>query len=92
MVGAAARQSECTPRCTDGAEEKSPPNGRSPVLRKALSRMLDAGHSSALDIDAWQHSSSITFTTHVVDQGPHAIRGVDDHSARNAGSVVSGAL
>jgi len=57
-----------------------------------LSRMLDAGHSSALDIDAWQHSSSITFTTHVVDQGPHAIRGVDDHSARNAGSVVSGAL
>jgi len=54
--------------------------------------MLDAGHSSALDIDAWQHSSSIAFVTHIVEQGPHASRGVDDHSARNAGSVVVRAL
>jgi len=54
--------------------------------------MLDAGHSSALDIDAWQHSSSIAFATHVVEQGPRASRGVHDHSARNDGSVVFGAL
>jgi len=50
--------------------------------------MSDAGHSSTLAIDAWQHSSNIAFATHVVEQGPHAGRGVDDHSAGNVGSVV----
>jgi len=44
--------------------------------------MLDTGHSSALAIDAWQHSSNISCTTHVVEQGPHTGRGVDDHSAK----------
>jgi len=54
--------------------------------------MSDAGHSSALAIDAWQHTSNIAFATHVVEQGPQAGRGVDDHSARNAGIVVFRAL
>ena len=53
MVGTAARQSECMPTCSGGAKKKSPPNGRSPGQRKDLSWMLDRGHSSALDINAW---------------------------------------
>jgi len=30
--------------------------------------MLDAGHSSALAIDAWQHSSNIAFATHLLSR------------------------
>jgi len=54
--------------------------------------MSNAGHSSALAIDTWQHSSNIAFATHVVEQGPYAGKGVDHHSSRNAGSVVFRAL
>jgi len=54
--------------------------------------MLDAGNSSTLAIGAWQHSSNIAFVTHVVEQGPHAGRGCDDHSAKKAGSEVFRAL
>ena len=50
--------------------------------------MSDACHNSTLAIDDWHHSSNIAFMTHVVEQGPHAGRGVDNLSVRNAGSVI----
>jgi len=70
-------------------QRRSPPPM---VVAQNRGKLLDAVYSSALDIDAWQHSSSIVFATHVVEQGPHASRGVNDHWARNAGSVVLRAL
>jgi len=40
-------------------------------------------------IDAWQHASNIAFATHVVEQGPHAGRGVEISRPETQGWAVT---